>query len=94
MNYTGTDIDKILEASEKATKGSWVCLPSAAIYRDGDLIAQAHVVISHCGDSERMSNAELIAGAPILAEEVKRLRAELHCLQEIVNTENKGQYSY
>jgi hypothetical protein len=80
MKYTKEDVDKILEASKKATKGPWVCLPSGAIYKDGVLIAQAHTVTAHCGDSERMSNAELIAGAPVLADEVNRLRVEVERL--------------
>lgn len=93
MDYTKEDVDKILEASEKATFGPWACLPSGAIYKDGVLIAQAHSVTVNCGDSERMGNAELIAGAPILAEEVKRLRTEIEKYHGDIDIEYSNGYN-
>jgi hypothetical protein len=95
MNYTQSDVDKILDASEKATEGPWdfrqcagldmnrhekmaiCCGPSL----DEDRIASIpEKAIARCGVSTACYNGVLIAGAPILAKEVIRLRNEVEKL--------------
>jgi hypothetical protein len=94
MNYTREDVDRILEASKKATPGKWEHeyiegeSPIGSINRnDGELLA----VVQECREcagnrvdqrNYRNANAEFIAGAPILAEEVTRLRAEIQEMKD------------
>ena len=96
MEYTQADVDRILEASEKATPGPWKHgyiiseSPISTINRqDGELLAVVQECRDHASDRRdqvayRNANALFIAGAPILAEEVKRLRAKNNSLRGIL----------
>ena len=72
MDYTREDVDRILEASKKATPGKWRTWSSGGIVSKG----REYIVCFINDNGEEKYNQDLIAGAPILAEEVKRLRAE------------------
>lgn len=71
MEYTQSDVDQILKASEKATGGNW------KLYEDGSWRYEdrknEEVIVVYDYDIY-----ETIAGTPILAEEVKRLRVALN----------------
>jgi hypothetical protein len=91
MEYTQDDVTRILEASEKATKGKWHRDIVWGYIRseDNSLIVDTDAT-DDCKFQETIDNAELIAGAPILAEEVKRLRRELKDLNELFRAEIHG----
>jgi hypothetical protein len=85
MNYTREDVDRILEASEKATPGMWE--PGEGeldggylgVFPKGGVIVSPICRVSPLKGLEETDcyNAEFIAGAPILAEEVRRLRTKM-----------------
>ena len=76
MDYTQLDVDNILEASERATSGPWA-MAQDSVVRPATMGAPYLIA-----DIVTYNDAMFIAGAPILAEEVKRLRGELEALQE------------
>jgi len=78
MEYTKADIDKILEASKKATSESFFVgdIDSSAIVMDSPRGLVAYRIIPTNDDKPKPEDMILFAGAQILAEEVKRLRIE------------------
>ena len=97
MDYTQSDIDNLLEAASKATEGPWILSSEEALIHAPELCNVQYIAM--LGDTgndfgnawdddfvtdEVFANGRLIAGAPILAEEVKRQRAEIERLQEII----------
>jgi hypothetical protein len=85
MDYTQSEVDRILEASEKARKGPWLM----EVYDEDILIVDSDgelVETVYTGEA----NARLLAGAPILAEEVKRLREENNELRSALMFDNTG----
>jgi len=84
MEYTQADVDRILEAGEKATGGPWEAGEGkldggylGVFPKDGVMVSPVCRVSPMKGLEESdCFNVEFIAGAPILAEEVKRLRKE------------------
>lgn len=79
MDYTREDVDRILEASKKATRGPWGIANATYLYGGGVGVYQQIAAFDNDDDWEEQqgSNRVLCSGAPILAEEVKRLRAEV-----------------
>jgi len=78
MDYTQDEVDRILEASEKATPGPWVIAISAYLLaiNNGDNRQIATFDKDDDWEEEQGANRMLCSGALILAEEVKRLREE------------------
>jgi hypothetical protein len=81
MDYTQSDVDRILEASRKASPGPWsiepYCEDALIIDAKGELIETVYTC---------EANAIMFSGALILAEEVKRLKAENETLKaELTN---------
>jgi hypothetical protein len=98
MDYTREDVDRILEASKKATPGRWIVSSEEALIHAPETGNIQYVAM--LGDTgndfgnpwddtfvteEVVANAKLIAGVPILAEEVERLRAEIKALKSHAN---------
>ena len=84
MDYTQGDVDRILEASEKATPGEWLQgtdLRQIESVHDGTIVCNISGAVSH---PKVLADSEFIAGAPILAEEVKRLRGECKRLNDVI----------
>lgn len=80
MEYTQADVDRILEASEMATIGPWSNAQDSVV-RSATL-GDPYLIADIMTGSNAYNDAEFIAGAPILAEEVKRLRAEIANMKE------------
>lgn len=73
MDYTQEDVDEILEAYKKSTPGPWFQAQESIVRKSVD-----HYVIADIMTGEnRCNDTFFISGAPILAEEVLRLRKEL-----------------
>jgi hypothetical protein len=89
MDYTQSDVDRILGASRKATPGKWEVCPDGhgfpTVWSNDDIVVGEEGIFYHSQPIDE-ANAILIAGSPILAEEVKRLRAENETLRaELTN---------
>ena len=90
MDYTQSDVDKILEASEGATPGPWEAGEGKLDGGYMGVFVKDNVMTSpicrvspiKAMNEEDVYNAYFLAGAPILAEEVKRLRKENERLHE------------
>lgn len=96
MGYTQQDVDKILEASEKADKGDWRIRKTVDESGDYpfptyDIIAVYEYGPKGIGSAyQDPYNAIMFFGAPVLAEEVKRLRRELKEYQDGFEVANDG----
>jgi hypothetical protein len=97
MEYTKADVDRILKASKKATPGRWIVSSEEALIHAPETGNIQYVAM--LGDTgndfgnpwddtfvteEVVANSKLIAGAPILAEEVKRLREKVENAMQFV----------
>ena len=71
MDYFQEAVDEILEAYKKATPGPWLTAQDSVVSCDPYVIADIMT------GENRYNDALFISGAPILAEEVLRLRKEL-----------------
>ena len=84
MEYTQSDVDRILEASEKANMGPYYITAKNEIFDASKKFCIAEAFDMGCmGDED--ANCELLAGAPILSEEVKRLRDKMEHIFAIAN---------
>jgi hypothetical protein len=98
MDYTQQDVDRILEASEKATKGNWRVRSTGRHWNNPAL---EHLEICYSDDDEcicdtvyERPNADLMAGSPILADEVRKLRAENAALKTQIDGLDKWPIEY
>ena len=97
MKYTQEDIDKVLEASKLATPGPWFVWSEEGEDSKGRTrVSVCNEDPSSCNEMNNhqcigtvvgssyeasYATAALTAGAPILAEEVQKLRAEVKALR-------------
>ena len=90
MDYTQSDIDNLLEAAKNATGGDWRVRKTVDESGDYPFPTYDILAVYPYGPQgiacayQNPYNAMMFAAAPILAEEVKRQRAEIKRLQETI----------
>ena len=76
MEYTQTDVDKILEAAKKASPAPWRWDKYGNEFICSYLV-DCNGLDVHIDEEHNSYSADLMAGAPILASEVERMRVEI-----------------